>query len=190
MPFVAKDKNTGERVVITHYDNPKAVLKSGDCVCQLCNEPMIVKAGMIVTPHFAHYSSCTSDYITKPESKEHLALKDIICKWLSARHGEYSTASIDLEVVIPEIRRIADVLVTYPMGWREAHEIQLSPITVEAISERTSDYNRAGIDVFWWCGNKADTPAIRDWNLRNNHGLHISLEVGLVLEKRKIDLSC
>jgi competence CoiA-like predicted nuclease len=59
--------------------------------------------------------------------------------------------------------RVIDILVTWPMGWREAHEIQLSAITPQALEERTDDYLRSGIDVIWWIGNRANTKENKDW---------------------------
>jgi competence CoiA-like predicted nuclease len=168
MPFVAKHKDSGERIDITQLEQPKAVLKSGDCVCQLCGEPLIVKDGWINQAHFAHYVACASDYEHKPESPEHHSGKLAMVTLLRARNQEYADAVIELEVCIPEIKRVADVLVTYRMGWREAHEIQLSPITVEKLNERTDDYLRAGIDVFWWFGPGARSDNIRDWTCENN----------------------
>jgi len=165
MPFVAKHKETGERIDITRIENPRAVLRSGDCVCQLCGEPMIIKAGLIVSPHFAHYARCESDYRFQPETAEHRRAKRELAEKLRETFAEYTDAEIELEMPIPEIRRVADILVTFPMGWRVAHEIQLSAITLEELEERTDDYSRAGVDVVWWLGRSADTSTNRQWCL-------------------------
>ena len=50
---------------------------------------------------------------------------------LSQTYSEYSQVSLQYEVRIPEIKRIADIMVTFPFGWQIAHEIQLSPISIE-----------------------------------------------------------
>jgi len=60
MPFVALHKETKARIDITAVNNPRQFLKSGDCICQLCGEPMIVKAGEILQAHFAHHAACTT----------------------------------------------------------------------------------------------------------------------------------
>ncbi len=40
-----------------------------------------------------------------------------------------SVATIDLEVKLQPIWRVVDVLVTFPSGWKQAHEVQLAAIT-------------------------------------------------------------
>ena len=39
MPLIAKRKGTGERIDITTVDNPRAVLKQGECLCHLPAHP-------------------------------------------------------------------------------------------------------------------------------------------------------
>lgn len=163
MPFIALDKSTKERIDILEIDQPRLKLKSGDCICQLCGEPMIVRSGPILRPHFAHYADCTSDF--KPgheETPEHLFAKRELKRLLCEQFGP-SKIKIDYEVPIPEIKRVADVLVVFPMGWRVAHEVQLSGISSSDLEERTNDYLRAGIDVIWWLGKAANTERNRDW---------------------------
>lgn len=164
MPFVARHKDTKERIDITRIENPRQVLKSGDYICQLCDTPMIVKAGLIMQAHFAHTASCTSDYQSHPESQEHREAKIFLAKNLGRSFAEYTNTTIEYEVPIPEVKRIADLLVTFPMGWRIAHEVQLASITSQTLQERTDDYARAGIDVVWWLGKSANTPTNRDWS--------------------------
>lgn len=170
MPFVAR-KLSGDRVDITQIEDPRAELKSGEVFCQNCDEPLIVVAGMIVAHHFRHYSSCDGQWETHPESPEHLRAKAFLRDNLAAEFEEYSSAKFELEVAVPmdwrARGRIADVMVTFPNGWGVAHEVQLASITVEQLQERTNDYNRAGIDVVWWLGNRADTDTNRDWCVRN-----------------------
>lgn len=163
MPFVAIDRESGKRIDITAVINPRTALKAGEHVCQLCGQPMIIKAGLIVAAHFAHKATCPTDYKSHPESPEHRQGKILVARSLRENVSEYSTAAIEYEVPIPEVKRVADVLVTFPMGWRVAHEIQLASITTEELARRTEDYLHAGIDVVWWLGKSADTPANRAW---------------------------
>jgi competence protein CoiA len=164
MPLIAKIASTNERVDITKLKNPRAELKAGDLVCQLCGSPMIIKQGMIKKPHFAHKAECTSDYQSHPESPEHLAGKELIAKTLKAELPEYSLAEIEYEFPIPEVRRIADVVAKFPNGWIVAHECQLASITVEELEKRTEDYLYAGVDVIWWLGKAANTKSNLDWS--------------------------
>jgi len=66
--------------------------------------------------------------------------------------------------------------VTFPTGWRVAHEVQLASITTEHLQERTNDYTLAGIDVVWWLGKSADTETNRAW-CRCTFGYALSLAV-------------
>ena len=174
MAFVALDKESRKRIDITEIENPRITLKSGECICQLCGAPLMIKAGLVIRPHFAHYSSaeCASGFIHHPESPEHREAKAALCAYLKTEYAEYSSATIEKEVAIPEIRRVADLLATFPMGWAVAHEIQLAGITTGELKERTDDYASIGIDVVWWLGKSADTPANRDWCTKSAGGYY------------------
>lgn len=176
MPFIARHKETEERIDITRIPNPRQVLKAGDCVCQLCGVPMIIKAGAILRAHFAHVTSCTSDYQSHPESAEHREAKVYLATHLKEAFKEYTDAQIEYEVPLPEVKRIADLLITFPMGWRIAHEVQLASITTETLEARTNDYARAGVDAVWWLGKSANTPANRAW-CRETFGYALCLTI-------------
>jgi competence CoiA-like predicted nuclease len=164
MPFIAIDKNSGNRIDILTVSDPRRTLKSSDCACQLCGASMFIKAGPLIRPHFSHYSDCKSDYkIGHVETPEHLYGKMELKQLLKEQFSNLDRIEIDYEVAIPEIKRIADVLVTFPMGWRMAHEIQLANISTDELEERTNDYLRAGIDVYWWLGKSADNLQNRSW---------------------------
>lgn len=164
MAFVAIDKDTGERIDITRINNPKSVLKSGQCLCQLCHQPLIVRDGEIVSAHFSHYSECgDSDWLKHPESPLHRAGKRYVASKIVEQWAEYRTAQIEYEVRVPEVRRIADVMAIFPNGWRVAHEVQLASITQAELEARSNDYARAGISVVWWLGQAANTRDNRLW---------------------------
>jgi len=163
MAFIARHKDTRERIDITRYARPRDELQAGRLICQFCDQEMIIRHGMIVRAHFAHKVACTTPYVGHPESPEHRFGKMLVAEHLRQEVAEYSDARIEFEFPIPEVRRIADILVIFPNGWRVAHEIQLASITVEYLQQRTEDYLRAGIDVVWWLGKSADTPANRAW---------------------------
>jgi len=164
MPFIAIDKNTGKPIDILEISNPHLTLKKSEFICQLCGEAMFLKAGPILRPHFSHFADCKSDYKTgHSETANHLFAKMELKRILRAQFSNLENIEIEYEVPIPEIKRVADVLVTFPMGWRMAHEIQLSSITLEDLEERTNDYFRGGIDVYWWLGESADIPSNRMW---------------------------
>lgn len=163
MPFIAKLKSTKERIDITHFENPRLEINKNDCICQLCDEPLFIKAGFIISAHFVHYSGgCESDYERKAESEEHRLAKRKIAAYFRNTYQDRNIL-IELEKPLPEIKRVADVLITFPGGWQIAHEIQLSNITIERLAERTTDYNTIGIDVVWWLGKAANTETNKEW---------------------------
>jgi competence protein CoiA len=174
MPFIAMLKATGERIDITAIENPRAALTSGECLCQLCRHPMIVKAGLVRQHHFAHVGRCPSEYLSHPESPAHWEAKLYLATHLREWFKEYSDVHIAYEVPIPEVKRIADILVNFPMGWRVAPRGQLASITTEHLQERINDYTLAGIDVVWWLGKSADTETNRAW-CRDTFGFALSL---------------
>ena len=168
MPFIAIDRTTNQRVDISEITNPREVFKNGNLVCQICGQQMMIRAGLMIRHHFAHYPKreCdNSNYrIGHPETPQHdFAKKEVTRILREDLKKKVPGAIIEYEVPIPEARRIADVLVTFPMGWRIAHEIQLAKITIQDLEERTDDYNAVGIDVFWWLGKDADNVLNRDW---------------------------
>ena len=165
MPFIALERTTGKRVDITLLQQPREDLQAGEYVCQLCSAPMMVKAGLIRRAHFAHVSSCPTDYQAHPESPEHRAAKIYLREQLPKRFTDYKHVTLEYEVPIKEVKRVVDLLATFPKGHRIAHEVQLASITTEELEERTQDYERASVDVVWWLGRSANTPANRDWCL-------------------------
>jgi competence CoiA-like predicted nuclease len=163
MPFVARHAVTHARIDITQIANPRQVLQAEEVICQLCEEHMIVRQGMIIRPHFAHKRACALPYEAHPESPEHLLGKEYMSLWLR-QQPEFLGARIDLEVPIHQRKRIADILVTFPTGQKVAVEIQLALMTTEALMARTKDYLDDGIDVVWvFGGNALRSQSNLDW---------------------------
>jgi competence CoiA-like predicted nuclease len=100
------------------------------------------------------------------ESMSHLIGKTTLVSEL-LRHPDYQDADISLEVPVYEAGRVADVMVSYPSGQKEVHEIQLSNQSLDDFQSRTSDYNRSGCDVIWWLGENALTEDTRQWCMMN-----------------------
>lgn len=175
MPFIAINKETGARVDITR-EAPDLIrrFKPGELVCQLCGGPMFPRSshdrkdtrGQLysVRAHFAHIASeCDMTYSQHPESTEHrLGKMYVATEWIK-QFGRYKDATTEYEVPIREVNRVVDVLATLPNGHRIAHEIQLAAITPRELEERTNDYARSGIDVFWHLGKSADTEPNRQF---------------------------
>lgn len=175
MPLVGMNKHTKQRLDITKVLEPRKIVAKGDLVCPLCLQPMTVVAGLIRIPHFRHLSACTSETPRHPESIKHLLGKAFVAVLVSENDPD---AVVDFEVRVPECNRVADVLVSLDGGWRVAHEVQLASITTAELAERTKSYLGAGIDVTWWIGGKANTPANRNW-IEDNFGDVRILEYGI-----------
>ena len=163
--FIARNRETGQRIDITQYSDPKLELSNAVCVCPFCDSQLIIRDGPVRTAHFAHRSiECDSSLIRHPESIEHHEGKRFVANYLQEQFADLlEEINIQFEVHIKEANRIADVLIQFPMGWRVAHEIQLSPISRNQLQERTEDYARSGIDTIWWLGRKADNADNRAW---------------------------
>lgn len=183
MPFIALNSRSGERVDITRTTNPLAELRASEMVCPVCAWPMIVRAGTVNRSHFAHKpgrEDCPYAEYWRRETPEHLAAKVLIRDELANWFGEYGMATPALEVYIPDVKharnRIADVLFTFPSGWRIAHEIQLASITIDELRERSEDYLSAGIDVFWWFGRDAAKQSNFEWSIKT-YGFILEIQI-------------
>jgi competence CoiA-like predicted nuclease len=171
----AKYKDTNKVLNILDHENPRMSIKKESLVCRLCEEPLGIRQGLIRTKHFYHLSPCSSDYKSHPESPEHLLGKELISKHIKEYWQEYSDATIELEYILPEIKRVADIALIFPNGWVVVHEIQLSSITTENLIQRTKDYESIGIDTFWWLGHRADSKTNQDWCIKK-YGYSLSIE--------------
>jgi competence CoiA-like predicted nuclease len=163
MPFVARDAETLDRIDITRIENPRRTLQAQRLICQLCEERMIIRQGLVVRPHFAHTRACSMPYAAHPESPEHLLGKWHVRAYLRGQ-PEFAGTTIELEVPITARQRIADILVTFPQGHRLAVEIQLASITPGELEARSKDYLDDGIDVLWALGKAAAaSPSNSQW---------------------------
>lgn len=171
MPYIGHDKYNNKRVNILKVENPRDTFKRGQIICRYCKEEMVIRGHSNSSSpkiHFMHLSNeCKSDFKCHPESPEHLYFKELLSRELKTELKEYEKVTIDLECPVESIKRIIDVACIFPNGWVVAHEVQLSPITPEELKERTDDYRKAGIDVVWWLGKKADNSKNRSWCKQN-----------------------
>ena len=149
MPFWAFDPEEEEWIDILAYREPKRELAGRELVCPYCGVEMVIRHGFTVVRHFAHRMRCPYADWRGPTTPEHQAAVTTLIEWLS-EDPFWGVATVEPGRPLSEVRRIPDVLVTFPDGLRVVHECQVSPITVERFEGRTSAYFRAGIPVFWW----------------------------------------
>jgi len=174
MPFTAEAQNGNgvwRFVDITKFATPKLDLKGHElrCTDPDCHAPVIIKHGLVLTPHFAHKANAGSPdciFSGAPESEDHrLAKAQIMYKLGSLPRYQGADIRPEQTIRIEDRKRLADVLVTWTDGAREVHEIQLSRTTIEECEERTYDYQAAGIDsIIWWFGgaNRYDA-SLHQW---------------------------
>ena len=112
--------------------------------CPACQEPVILRNGSIMRPHFAHVSLKTCHFFHENESEEHLALKAELFSNLSQRH------IVEIEKFLPGLGQIADLWV----GEKLVLEVQCSRLSEQRLLERTKAYQNAGYHVRWLLGEK------------------------------------
>lgn len=111
--------------------------------CPCCKTEMIIKAGMIKIPHFAHKNNSSCHASSEPESAYHLMGKRKLYHWLITHKYEAK-----LEAYIPEIKKRSDVLVR--VGDKQyAIEFQCSSISETEFRERTMAYQSINITPVW-----------------------------------------
>jgi hypothetical protein len=137
--------------------------------CPVCREPVILRAGRLVIPHFAHRpgSACTH---MAGESEEHRRCKVEIADALRA--ALHTSADVQLERVCATFR--PDV--SFTLGGRDvAVEVQRSALSLDEIDRRTTAYYEHGVHVLWLSPRFPPTAgeryAARAWE-RWAHGLY------------------
>lgn len=107
--------------------------------CPDCDQPVRLKTGVKVRPHFAHIHSCSSS----GESRWHQAAKLTLYKLFSEQQLFVAT-----EHFLPRAGRRADVYVTLH-GKPYVFECQASSISQEEMNKRKQDYEQAGAELIW-----------------------------------------
>ncbi len=111
--------------------------------CPCCESELILKAGSIKIPHFAHKSNASCNASAEPESDYHLLAKRQLFTWFISYGYD-----AELETYIPSIKKRADILVRN--GEKVyAIEFQLSTISEHAFIERTEAYRSVDITPIW-----------------------------------------
>lgn len=111
--------------------------------CPCCGAQLVLKAGSIKIPHFAHKQNASCYASSEPESEYHLLAKRSLFTWFLS-HG-YQT---ELEGYLPDIKQRADLLVK-SNGKQYAIEFQCSTISEALFIERTEAYRSIGITPIW-----------------------------------------
>lgn len=128
----------------------KVSLKASSYQCKHCRQPVRTRLGNKNRWHFSHIPPVDCRFLDEkgPESELHLQVKRMMANNLLKKYPE-GKPQIVFEEPIAGGKRIADVLLRNESGFEVAAEVQISPITLEKVQERTRDYQIAGVRVLW-----------------------------------------
>lgn len=118
--------------------------KEKEFTCPACHQPVYLKNGQIMRPHFAHKSLQDCHFYVENESQEHLSLKAKLYQALTAHY------EVQVEEFLPQLNQVADLLVEKYL----ALEVQCSRLPEKRLRDRTQAYRQAGYVVRWLLGEK------------------------------------
>ena len=125
-------------------DELQRLKKQQSFFCPQCKEQLLLKAGQIKIPHFAHQKNSECDSLfSEGESASHLLGKQQL-------FHQFSNLQLRpiLEPYLPQLQQRPDLLITFK-DRQYAIEFQCSPIAHPSFQQRTSGYLRAGITPIW-----------------------------------------
>lgn len=114
--------------------------------CPTCNQIVIVKAGRVVVPHFAHSSKGNCPNTEGGEGVYHAKGKLLLFQWLKSQGLD-----VQLEKYIRKIKQQPDMLLTIN-NKKIAIEYQCARIPIEQISLRNEGYKSVNISPIWILG--------------------------------------
>ncbi|GAA0593262.1 competence protein CoiA [Virgibacillus siamensis] len=114
--------------------------------CPVCDDPVIIKAGQKMVPHFAHRSKQNCPSSEGGEGAYHEKGKLLLYKWLQNQQLD-----VQLEAFLPEIMQRPDILLRVNNRVL-AIEYQCARISAEQVHKRNEGYRRAGIIPIWILG--------------------------------------
>ncbi|GEM_PF-2144326 len=120
---------------ITRYDGP--------FYCPVCREQVMLKQGLKVVAHFAHYSDSTCTYAGERESVQHQQAKLDIYQALLQASG---VSEVRLERPLQDARPDVSFALEKQLV---AIEVQVSQLSRDDIARRTIAYARQDIAVLW-----------------------------------------
>lgn len=121
--------------------------RQSDYHCPGCVQPVRLKRGAVVVPHFAHVHATDCDAFSEGESTEHLRGKQQLATWFAT-----SGYTVRLEAGLPDLHQRPDILVQRGTAQPLALEFQCSPLSVARLAARTQGYRQHGYQVLWLLG--------------------------------------
>jgi competence protein CoiA len=134
-------------ITLTRLSSEKITkLKGQQFFCPACQSQLILKAGDIKIPHFAHKSGAGCTVSHEPETFQHLQGKTLLFQ-----HFSSFISDVSLEYYLADLQQRPDVFIQ--MNNRKfALEYQCSPISSIDFTSRTAGYRNAGIEPLWIMG--------------------------------------
>ncbi|WLT40386.1 competence protein CoiA (plasmid) [Synechocystis sp. B12] len=174
MPFKAIDNRT-EKIILSFEFESKFELKANHPLisCPVCKGKMFSRERNGFILHFVHNSKSENCPLSKGESWKHLEGKRIVYNILKNQISKLSEKlqilySVDIEHRVKEVNRIIDVTLLCSNQPVEAHEIQISQISLSELESRTQDYSSQGIATYWYFEkNGSLTKEVQNWLLKN-----------------------
>lgn len=114
--------------------------------CPMCNQPVIVKAGTQVIPHFAHRSNKQCSTFKGGEGPYHKKGKLYLYLWLKSQG-----LHVRLEPFLETINQQPDLLISFKHK-KIAIEFQCARIPSHEIRQRNEGYRQANIHPLWILG--------------------------------------
>ena len=174
MPFKAMDKDNGELIISLDFDSKlNLVALHENVVCPYCESKMHCRERTNFALHFVH-NTTPKNCLSGGESWLHLECKRLIYLELKAKvdslpKNTKELFKVDLEFRLGQVNRIIDVALLLRNKPVEAHEVQLSPITVSELEARTRDYSSQGVAAYWYFGGKSFNQEVQQWS-KNKYG--------------------
>lgn len=126
------------------YEQLKEIKNNTTFFCAHCKEIVILKNGMINTPHFAHkHNTACSQSFSEGETEDHLKGKLDLYNFFRREKVQ-----VQLEAYIPSIQQRPDILIQSNEKLI-AIEFQCSKLSPSAIKNRSIGYQKQSIIPFW-----------------------------------------
>ncbi len=146
-------------------------LRETNFYCPQCKEKLILKAGAIKIPHFAHtaYSNCDSSF-AEGESYPHLLGKQQLFE-----HFHEKKYDVQLEKYLHDVQQRPDLFIRTKRLY--ALEFQCSRIPIELIEKRTNGYKRS-----WYYPRLATKNTYCSYTFRENFEIIIQYILSAIYE--------
>ena len=161
----------GKLVSLVSYTREEIDLlrKREQFFCPECRELLIVRAGLRVTPHFAHYKTSNCTLSLQGESEEHEKAKRNIYLWLNSQHID-----AELERYLSKLHQRPDIFFSYQQKIF-AIEFQYSLTDLISMKKRNEGYITNGIIPIWFIDERLlkrtsrFTFQVNEWSLKLMH---------------------